>query len=257
MVTTPSCPKTQTNSRLARRAVSIVIDPWRAPDLGCVGGDVGDSGSPYAQGKHRPATGCHAPGRRPGPRHGPHLDQNVLAGYAAVALALILDPSGSRFSDAARPCQRPNPPLWRKRGTRKSRLETKTENEASSALLALSLVTPTPAKPRQPRVKSHPSLQCHNWADWVADGVVWSYPYRSGMFCVQLLGNVRQHTSKTTSTILCNTNGAFSGGASTSSASLAPLRSRPRRRMRDRIKKTTPIDTMMRFRVCPVPRARR
>ena len=27
-----SCPKTQTNSRLARRAVSIVIDPWRAPD---------------------------------------------------------------------------------------------------------------------------------------------------------------------------------------------------------------------------------
>ena len=27
-------------------------------------------------------------------------------------------------------------PLWRKRGTRKSRLETKTENEANSALLA-------------------------------------------------------------------------------------------------------------------------
>ena len=133
---TPSCPKTQTNSRLVRRAVSIVIDPWRAPDLGCVGGDVGDSGSPYAQGKHRPATGCHAPGRRPGSRPGPHLDQNVLAGYAAVALALILDPSGSLFSDAARPCQRPAPPLWRKRGTRKSRLETKTENEASSALLA-------------------------------------------------------------------------------------------------------------------------
>ena len=31
-----SCPKTQTNSRLARRAVSIVIDLWRAPDLGRV-----------------------------------------------------------------------------------------------------------------------------------------------------------------------------------------------------------------------------
>ena len=53
-----SCPKTQTNSRLARRAVSIVITPWRAPDQGRVGGDVGDSGSPHAQGKHRPATGC-------------------------------------------------------------------------------------------------------------------------------------------------------------------------------------------------------
>ena len=32
-----------------------------------------------------------------------------LAGYAAVALALILDPSGGLFSDAARPCQRPAP----------------------------------------------------------------------------------------------------------------------------------------------------
>ena len=109
--TTPSCPKTQTNSRLARRAVSIVIDPWRALDLGRVGGDVGDSGSPYAQGKHRPATGCHAPGRRPGSRPGPHLDQNVLAGYAAVALALILDTSGGLFSGAARSCQRPAPPF--------------------------------------------------------------------------------------------------------------------------------------------------
>ena len=64
----PSCPKTQTNSRLARWAVSIVIAPWRAPDLGRVGGDVGDSGSPYAQGKQRPARGCHAPGWRPGSR---------------------------------------------------------------------------------------------------------------------------------------------------------------------------------------------
>ena len=57
----PSCPKTQTNSRLARRAVSIVITPWRAPDQGRVGRDVGDSGSPHARGKHRPATGCYAP----------------------------------------------------------------------------------------------------------------------------------------------------------------------------------------------------
>ena len=31
----------------------------------------------------------------------------MLAGYAAVALALILDPSGGLFSDAARPGQRP------------------------------------------------------------------------------------------------------------------------------------------------------
>ena len=37
------------------------------------------------------------------------MDQNVLAGYAAVALALILDPSCGLFSDAARPCRRPAP----------------------------------------------------------------------------------------------------------------------------------------------------
>ena len=41
----------------------------------------------------------------PGP--GPHMDQNVLAGYAKVALASILDPSGGLFSDAARPGQCP------------------------------------------------------------------------------------------------------------------------------------------------------
>ena len=131
----PPCPRIQTNSRLARRAVSIVIDPWRAPDLGRVGGDVGDSGSPYAQGKHRPATGCHAPGRRPGSRPGPHLDQNLLAGYAAVVLALILDPRAASFPTLHGPVSSPLPPLAQ-RGTRKSRLETKTENEANSALLA-------------------------------------------------------------------------------------------------------------------------
>ena len=52
-----SCPKTQTNSRLARRAVSMVIDPWRAPDLGRVGGDVGDSGSPVRAGKTPSSNG--------------------------------------------------------------------------------------------------------------------------------------------------------------------------------------------------------
>ena len=60
----------------------------------------------------------------------------MLAGYAAVALALILDPSGGLFSDAARPCQRPAPPFCANVALRKSRLETKTEDEASSALLA-------------------------------------------------------------------------------------------------------------------------
>ena len=35
-----------------------------------------------------------------------HLDQNVLAGYATVALASMLDPSDGLFSDAVRPGQR-------------------------------------------------------------------------------------------------------------------------------------------------------
>ena len=65
-----------------------------------------------------------------------HLDQNVLARYAVVAPASILGPLGGLFSAAVRPGQRPLPPIWRKRVPRKSRLETNTENEARSALLA-------------------------------------------------------------------------------------------------------------------------
>ena len=44
-------------------------------------------------------TWIQAPGR--------NLDQNVLAGYATVVLASILDPSGGLPSDAARPGQCP------------------------------------------------------------------------------------------------------------------------------------------------------
>ena len=57
-------------------------------------------------------TESKRPGSRPGERWtsrrpGPHLDQNVLARYAAVAPTSILSPSGGFFSDAARPGQRP------------------------------------------------------------------------------------------------------------------------------------------------------
>ena len=126
------CPKTQTNSRLARRAVSIVIDPWRAPDLGRVGGDVGDSGSPYAHGKQRPARGCHAPGWRPGSRpraapgperasrlrHGsPGLDSGPVPSiYSSARTELDWSPvcrhhaymiDVFRFDSARRSCQAP------------------------------------------------------------------------------------------------------------------------------------------------------
>ena len=88
------------------------------------------TGAPGRFDRHRPVASprsgaCRRRCRRFGfPVRAPHLDQNVLAGYAAVALASILDPSGGLFSDAARPCQRPALPFGRKRGTRKSRLET-------------------------------------------------------------------------------------------------------------------------------------
>ena len=168
----PSCPKTQTNSRLARRAVSIVIDPWRAPDLGRVGGDVGDSGSPYAQGKHRPATGCYAPGRRPGPERASRL----RCGSPGLDSGPLEWPLFRRCTAQSAPVSY----FGCKRGTRKSRLETKTENERQFSPSSTSLVPPTPAKPRKPRGKSHPSLQCHNLQDWVADDAVWSYPVSAG-----------------------------------------------------------------------------
>ena len=90
----PSCPKTQTNSRLARRAVSIVIDPWRAPDLG-----VSEAMSAIRVLRTRRENNVQQgdatlPGEDMDPGPGPHLDQNVLAGYAAVALASILDTLG-------------------------------------------------------------------------------------------------------------------------------------------------------------------
>ena len=69
-------------------------------------------------------------------RPGPHLDQNVLASYAAVAPASILSLSGGLFSRHPHGPVSALSPIWRKRGTRKSRLETHTENEACSGLLA-------------------------------------------------------------------------------------------------------------------------
>ena len=59
-----------------------------------------------------------------------------LARYATVALASILDPFWGLFSAARTALSAVRSLLWRKRVPRKSRLETKPENEAPSALLA-------------------------------------------------------------------------------------------------------------------------
>ena len=131
-----SCPKTQTNSRLARRAVSIVIAPWRAPDLERVGGDVGDSGSPYAQGKQRPATGCHAPGWRPESRPwaapGPERARRLRHGSPGLDSGLLGWPLFRRCTARSVPVLL----LGANVALRKSRLETNPKNEALSALLA-------------------------------------------------------------------------------------------------------------------------
>ena len=106
---------------------------------------------------------------QPARRHGsPGLDSGCLFGWP-----LVREPHC--------PLSVPLPPLaqtWHS----KIRLETNTENEACSTLLARLLVTPTPAKPRKPREKSHPSLQCAQLLqDWVADGAGWSYPVFAGI----------------------------------------------------------------------------
>ena len=65
--------------------------------------------------------------------HGPERASRLRRGN----LSLDSEPLGAAsFPLPARSPVRARSPIWRKRGTRKSRLETKTENEALSALLA-------------------------------------------------------------------------------------------------------------------------
>ena len=87
----PLCPKTQTHSRPARRDVS----------------------GPTAKQHRRQVTRALS---APGPERASPLRRGSPAS--------ILDPSGGLFSDAARPCQRAYSLIWRKLGTRKSRLDT-------------------------------------------------------------------------------------------------------------------------------------
>ena len=69
-------------------------------------------------------------------RPGPQLDQNLLGQLCHGRSGLDSGLLGGLFSAAARPPVSARYPLWRKLGTRKSRLETNTENEAFSAFLA-------------------------------------------------------------------------------------------------------------------------
>ena len=80
----------------------------------------------------------------PGP--GPHLDQNVLAGYATVALASILDPSGGLFSDAARPGQCPFS-YWAQTWHSKIAIRDESQKGGPFRPSSASLVTPTLANP--------------------------------------------------------------------------------------------------------------
>ena len=133
----PSCPKTQTNSRLVRRAVSIVIDPWRAPDLGRVGGGCRRFGFPVRAGKTPSSNGMPRSRAetwiqaRAAP--GPERASRLRRGSPGLDSGLLGRPLFRRCTalSATR-----SPPLAQTWHSRKSKLETKTENEASSALLA-------------------------------------------------------------------------------------------------------------------------
>ena len=65
-----------------------------------------------------------------------HLDRNVLGQLRRGSPGLDSGPFGRSLFRRCTALSAARSPLWRERGTRKSRLETNTENEASSALLA-------------------------------------------------------------------------------------------------------------------------
>ena len=71
------------------------------------------SGSPLRAGKTPSSNGMpRSRAGRPGSRPGPHMDQNVLAGYAAVTSASILSPSGRPlFRCPQGPRSEPAPPF--------------------------------------------------------------------------------------------------------------------------------------------------
>ena len=130
-------------------------------------GDVvaGDSGSPYVAQDLAPGLPPESVASRfwmvfpcarwTSRRPGPHLDQNVLGQLRRRSPGLDSGPLGwPLFPPPAWPGQRPLP-IWRKLGTRKSRLETKSENEARSALLArlwCHLILQNPANRAETRI---------------------------------------------------------------------------------------------------------
>ena len=103
------------------------------------------SGQRFGLPRARRETGCHAPGRRPRSRPGERWTSSKAGATPGPERASPprrgipgLDSGSLRWPlfAARMALSAARSPLWRKRGTRKSRLETKTENEASSALLA-------------------------------------------------------------------------------------------------------------------------
>ena len=87
-------------------------------------------------------TGCHAPWARSWATMDTKEARAAAPGPERASLlrpgspGLDSEPLGGLFSRHPHGPVSARFPIWRKRGTRKSRLETKTENEASSALLA-------------------------------------------------------------------------------------------------------------------------
>ena len=111
----------------------------------------------------------------------------MLAGYAAEALALILAPRAASFPTLHGPVSA-RFPIWRKRGTRKSGLETNTGNEARSALLArlwCHLILENPAKRAENLTRLCSATICKTGWRMVQFGAI-----RSRQKVVQLLAEI-------------------------------------------------------------------
>ena len=125
---------------------------------------------------------------------GPHLDQNVLGQLRRGSLGLDSGSLGWPLFRRRTALSAAHHLIWRKRGTRKSGLETNAENEACSALLArlwCHLIPQTPPTARKiSRVSAVPQLARlgGGWCRRGLSGLRW-IPYKQGIGSLEIRKN--------------------------------------------------------------------
>ena len=97
-------------------------------------------------------------------------------------------PSGGLFSDAVRPGQRLFS-YFAQTWHSKIAIRDETPKMTLSSALPVRLWCHLPLQNPAGRAENlDPSLQCHNWPDWVTDGTVRSYPVSTGFHTNRALG---------------------------------------------------------------------